>query len=614
VRVRPPPSFLSWIVLSVAFGEWLVAAPAARAVVTTTLDTISISTSTGEKPQSKAWYHAETWWVVLPSDSPAGTWIWRLESDDSFTAVLRLSTSRDSKADVLVVGGVTHVLLCDSSGSSCSGSPELVSIEYDEVQHSYQAWSARPTATPVSLPGNETSTLAIDSTGRMWIATTDGGDVNVLYSDPPYTSISSPITINPGNVIDGDDISLVMAFGGDSVGVLWSDQNEKLFGFRQHWDADAPNVWSIDESPASQSSLNVGAGMSDDHLNVAVAADGTLYVAVKTGYDNSNYPKIALLVRRPDGTWDDLHEVDTSGTRPIVLLNVATDTVQVLYTSDESGGDILMRESPTSDIQFGSEETLMQGSLNNVTSTKQNCPLPAECGDGVDNDGDGFIDYPDDPSCIYPEWDDESNSAGILLAEDFSTSTGPFIYRDDAFYGTAEPNHADGSYDSNGGVASGALTATIGGDAIETSGGWATTFQVINASIPVNIEVGYQLLMDGGYESDEHADALLAIDGVLYGVPPDDFMWRFVGDGDSPSTDMESGWQTYSLQLTLAAGNHEIVVGVFNNKSTTSGEISTLGIDRVSVTLPINAVPLSGPVLLFSVFGSICALHAMQRV
>ena len=112
--------------------------------------------------------------------------------------------------------------------------------------------------------------------------------------------------------------------------------------------------------------------MSDDHLNVAVASDGTLYFAVKTGYDNSNYPKIALLVRRPDGTWDDLHEVDTSGTRPIVLLNVATDTVQVLYTSDESGGDILMRESPTSDIEFGSEETLMQGDLNNVTSTKQN--------------------------------------------------------------------------------------------------------------------------------------------------------------------------------------------------------------------------------------------------
>ena len=36
----------------------------------------------------------------------------------------------------------------------------------------------------------------------------------------------------------------------------------------------------------------------------AVAADGTLYAAVKTSYDSSGYPKIALLVRRPNGVWD----------------------------------------------------------------------------------------------------------------------------------------------------------------------------------------------------------------------------------------------------------------------------------------------------------------------
>ena len=38
--------------------------------------------------------------------------------------------------------------------------------------------------------------------------------------------------------------------------------------------------------------------MADDHLNVAVASDGTLYAAVKTSYDTAGYPKIAMLVRR----------------------------------------------------------------------------------------------------------------------------------------------------------------------------------------------------------------------------------------------------------------------------------------------------------------------------
>ena len=36
-----------------------------------------------------------------------------------------------------------------------------------------------------------------------------------------------------------------------------------------------------------------GAGMADDHMNVAVASDGTLYAAVKTSYDTAGYPKMA---------------------------------------------------------------------------------------------------------------------------------------------------------------------------------------------------------------------------------------------------------------------------------------------------------------------------------
>ena len=55
--------------------------------------------------------------------------------------------------------------------------------------------------------------------------------------------------------------------------------------------------------------------MADDHLNVAVAVDGTLYAAVKTSYDTAGQTKIALLVRRPSGVWDNLYEIDQAGTR-----------------------------------------------------------------------------------------------------------------------------------------------------------------------------------------------------------------------------------------------------------------------------------------------------------
>ena len=112
--------------------------------------------------------------------------------------------------------------------------------------------------------------------------------------------------------------------------------------------------------------------MADDHLSVAVASDGTLYAAVKTSYDTAGSTKIALLVRRPNGTWDPLYEVDQAGTRGIVLLNEQDDTVRVVYTSSEGFNDIVMKKSPTSAISFGPRTTLMTGGLNDATSQKAN--------------------------------------------------------------------------------------------------------------------------------------------------------------------------------------------------------------------------------------------------
>ncbi len=295
--------------------------------------------------------------------SPSGTWVWRLEPDNTWAAVLKISDSTSAQADVKAVDDVAHVLLHD-------GSPELVSIEYVAGSHSYQPWTARPVATSISLPGSEIATIDIDSTDRMWLATETASSIVVYYSDAPYSSFSGPVTLATG--INDDDISVVTALPDDTIGVLWSNQNTDRFGFRVHDDPADAATWSADELPASASALSVGGGMADDHLNVAVAADGTLYAAVKTSYDTGGYPKIALLVRRPNGSWDPLHEVDGSGTRGIVLLNELDQTVRVVYTASEGSNDIVMKSSPTSSISFGPRQTVMSGGLNDVTSTKSN--------------------------------------------------------------------------------------------------------------------------------------------------------------------------------------------------------------------------------------------------
>ncbi len=327
------------------------------------LQSLSVSENTGEKPQSKIWEYAGQWWTVMPNSS--GTWVFRLDGT-SWTPTQQITTNSSVHADVKSVGDLVHVLLFNDENS------QFATLQYDAgPDNRFEPWSLRPQV--VNLPlssGVETATIDIDSTGRLWVASDVKSTIEVRYSDGLYSTWSAPITIASG--ISSDDISTITAMPGNKIGVLWSNQSTKKFGFKVHQDGAAPNVWSAEEVPASQWVQSVGGAFADDHVHTAVASDGTLYAAVKTSYDTSGKPKLGLLVRRPNGAWDNFYEVDTKGTRPIIVLNEAANRLIIAYTTSDSGGDILYKESSMGTISFGSSKTLISGSLNNVTSTKQN--------------------------------------------------------------------------------------------------------------------------------------------------------------------------------------------------------------------------------------------------
>src|SRR3990172_11510675 len=64
--------------------------------------------------------------------------------------------------------------------------------------------------------------------------------------------------------------------------------------------------------------------------------------------------------------------VDDIGTRGIVMLSESTGRLIVAYTADTGGNDIVYKESALSSIAFGARQTLLVGSFNNASSTKQN--------------------------------------------------------------------------------------------------------------------------------------------------------------------------------------------------------------------------------------------------
>jgi hypothetical protein len=154
---------------------------------------------------------------------------------------------------------------------------------------------------------------------------------------------------------------------------MWSNQKTQSFGFRTHADGAAVDNWSADELPGSQSALDVGNGLADDHINLAVSLDGTLYAAVKTSYDTSSTTTIGLLIRSPLGTWSDLYDIDHGGTRPTVQISEATNTIVIAYRESNSSGPILYRAGELSTLEFGPVETLISaGSANTVSGMKAN--------------------------------------------------------------------------------------------------------------------------------------------------------------------------------------------------------------------------------------------------
>jgi hypothetical protein len=328
------------------------------------LNPVSTTQNTGEKPQSKVWKHADKWWSVFPN--AGGTWVWRLDNA-TWNPVFQINTRTTGKADVLPVGDVAHVLLFDGSSST-----RLASLQYvPGSPGTYQFWSQRPTVPTVPLSsGVEMATMAMDGAGRMWIASDSGSTIEVRYSDGNYGTWSAPITIGSGT--GSDDICDITALPNGSVAVLWSNQNTERWVFRTHAPGALPSAWTADESPASQSALNVGMGFSDDHMSLAVTSSGAVYAAVKTSYDTSGHPVIGLLVRRPTGVWDNFYSVDTdlSATRPIAVVNESQGVVMVVYRN--GAHDVIYRQAPLSNPgAFGTRKVLITGGVNNVSGTRQ---------------------------------------------------------------------------------------------------------------------------------------------------------------------------------------------------------------------------------------------------
>lgn len=173
-----------------------------------------------------------------------------------------------------------------------------------------------------------------------------------------------------------------------------------------------------------------------------------------------------------------------------------------------------------------------------------------------------------------------------ILEADFDDSAESFSYDDDTFRGTSAPGYAAGERVATGGYSGGALKVDLGAIDGSTvygmSGGWSRSF-TLSEAMDVVVRFHHRLTIASEYESDEYGEALVSVDGTLYGLGGDDYVARLVGDGNGGSA-MSTGWTQVEIDVgTLAAGQHTLVVGGHNNKKTYSDEWVEAMFDELAV-------------------------------
>lgn len=315
---------------------------------------------TADKPQSKCWHHDGKWWAALSTRGEFA--LYEFANGDWSKARVLNGGGPSFRADCFPMGGDAYIL------AFAAGRSEVHKLAYNGASYEpADGWDA-PSSVPAS---GETATIAVDSLGVPWIATDESGKAVVYTSGDGGRTWLEPVVLREG--IDGDDITVVTRLNGGQTGVMWSDQRRGEFGFAVHGDGDAPGEWTLE-------SIRGDGPIADDHINAAVARDGTLYAAVKTEFDTGGMVQLGVYRRSPNGEWDGIYPVtvlseEESGTRPIAVLNEERGEIYVFYTNWAVRPNTIGVKAAKIDTMRFSGKTVraMESNtdLNDVSSTKQ---------------------------------------------------------------------------------------------------------------------------------------------------------------------------------------------------------------------------------------------------
>ncbi|QYG92259.1 DUF4214 domain-containing protein [Iamia sp. SCSIO 61187] len=348
--------------------------------------------------ESKMWFHDGTWFAAMlrtgePSSggSPdADVVVHKRVGTDWIPTSAVIDTRATSKQDVVAVGDTLYVLShrkLDNSDGLLMTDPDqfarLAKFTYNASTDTYVPVAGFPKV--VNQYRVESATMDVDSTGAVWVAWAQSGQVLWQRSTDGGATFSAPAALTVDHATPTvDDIASLVAYG-DRVGIMWGDQSvgDDGYWFTSTAAGSGAATWTASEAAF------VGTNRGDDHISLK-AVGGQIVAAVKTRVGLSNNTLVALLTRSATGTWaaTSAWAGITEATRPVVTVDT-TNNVAHLFATLPNGTTTahqgvyhkstpLAAPSFTPAAQGTPVMTRTGGNIADVTSTKQGVTATSE--------------------------------------------------------------------------------------------------------------------------------------------------------------------------------------------------------------------------------------------
>jgi PKD repeat protein len=275
---------------------------------------------------SQLWYNDTKWWAAI-SDNVNGIYFWS-HTNGQFVKGPRIDTNRSAAVDTLWNG--THLLVLTYHSTTLG---KFYKYSYDSVGGTYTLVSGFPVN--ITLTGAASSlTFSQDSTGKLWAtytgtnSGTGDGNLHIIWTTTPdhLTWDTTGAVLESGLSLQQVETSAITTFGGNKIGVTWTNQATNELGFIYHIDGDPENTWSVREV------VNSGVGQAAAFLSLKGLPDGRVFLAHQDTVSNGH---INLFRRNASETWDPKIPVTRNPvsvpTSPIVLFDSTNSEVYVLY-------------------------------------------------------------------------------------------------------------------------------------------------------------------------------------------------------------------------------------------------------------------------------------------